>query len=323
MCVIAIKRMGVKMPDEKTLKTMWTNNPHGAGIMYARDGKVYIDKGYMDWTSFIGRIESLGDVTDTALVMHFRIATHGGVIPGNTHPFPVSENVDALSKLRQACKLGVAHNGIIPIEPRAGISDTMEYIATELAPLAKQNPKFYTDKNVLEEIGKRIESKIAILDGQGNIAYYGDFITETDGMIYSNDSYKPRCSAVYTYRDGSYYDWLKDDEDYYCSDNMCPPWDTGRKSVYLMYAGDCKEVLNRGIRDNKNRVMVDDISDLFVDSLGGVYVVDYDNGLAYKVNNYVVRGPNKTARKNKIYRLFKYNEGIRFEFGGDINLLPY
>ena len=65
MCVIAIKRAGIKMPDENTLKTMWTNNPHGAGIMYARGGKVYIDKGYMDWTSFIGRIESLGDVTET------------------------------------------------------------------------------------------------------------------------------------------------------------------------------------------------------------------------------------------------------------------
>lgn len=319
MCVIAIKRMGVKMPDENTLKTMWTNNPHGAGIMYARDGKVYIDKGYMDWTSFIGRIESLGDVTDTALVMHFRIATHGGVIPGNTHPFPVSDNVVALTKLRQACSLGVVHNGIIPIVPRDGISDTMEYIATELAPLAKQNPKFYMDKQVLAEIGKRIKSKITILDGKGTIAYYGDFITEEDGMIYSNNSYKPRVSAVYTYRDGSRYDWLEDDEYYDYSDKMCPPWDTGRKSVYLMNVPDLWNV--GGVVNKATGEAVGDAEDLWADSTGNVYTVDYNSGIAYMLSNLEISGLSPRARrKSSKFRLFKYNEGIRFEFGGQ---LPY
>lgn len=322
MCIIAIKCKGVDMPDEQTLKTMWTNNPHGAGIMYARDGRVCIDKGYMDWTSFYERIKSLGDTKDMAVVMHFRIATHGAVIPGNTHPFPVTNNVAFLTKLRLYCRLGVAHNGIIPITPREGISDTMEYIATELAPLSSKNPEWYKDKSTLETIGKRIQSKLAVLDGEGTISYYGDFITESDGMVYSNNSYKPRLSAVYTYRDNSRYDWLEGDDCYDFHDKMCPPWDTGRKSVWLMSVPDLWSV--GGVVNKATGEAVEDAEDLWADSVGNVYAIDYDTSVAYMLPSLELSGLSPRARrKSSKFRVFKSTEGFRFEFGGQLPYYPF
>lgn len=311
MCVIAIKKQGVEMPDEQTLKTMWTNNPHGAGLMYARNGRVYIDKGYMDWTSFHERIKSLGDLTDTALIMHFRIATHGGVVPGNTHPFPVSDNVGLLTKLRLACKVGVAHNGIIRcVQPREGISDTMEYIATKLVPLAKSDMDWYMDKRVLERIGHEIQSKLAVLDGDGIISYYGDFITDTDGMIYSNDSFRPRTYTHYVYRDAAPYDWRDGDID-------LPPWDTGRSSVWLIPAYDSLPVMRKGIEKTyPKQETIDDIEDLWVDRGGRVYGVDYDTAIAYRL-------PELRVRRLGKERCFEKGEGIRFEDGGNMYGYPF
>ena len=310
MCIIAIKSKGVDMPSEETLRTMWVNNPHGAGIMYANgDGRVYIDKGYMDWTSFIGRIHTLGKaekLKDMAIVMHFRIATHGGINPSNTHPFPVSSRIDALTKLRQACKVGVAHNGVIPITPRDGISDTMEFIASELAPLAERNPGWYKDEAVMAGIGHRIKSRLAVLDGHKTVSYYGDFITESDGMIYSNTSYKPRYTATHTYRtaiprkaeaEEPIVEWDSD-----------APWFTGLASVWLLPVDecDCGDILCG------NRIVAD-TEDLWCTPSGRVYGVDYDSGIAYRLENLAAtKAP-----------WFFHRDAIKFEDGGAMNAWPF
>ena len=45
MCIIAIKPIGIKMPNIKTIENCWYNNPDGAGFMYAKESNVYIEKG--------------------------------------------------------------------------------------------------------------------------------------------------------------------------------------------------------------------------------------------------------------------------------------
>ena len=40
MCIICAKPQGAKLPTEETLRAMFTHNPHGAGFMYARNGRV-------------------------------------------------------------------------------------------------------------------------------------------------------------------------------------------------------------------------------------------------------------------------------------------
>lgn len=98
MCIIAAKPAGVKMPSRDTIRTMWAGNPDGAGVMYAQDGKVRIDKGFMklsDLEAHLDKLERSLDLTATGVVLHFRITTHGGTCPENCHPFPLTDSSPA------------------------------------------------------------------------------------------------------------------------------------------------------------------------------------------------------------------------------------
>ena len=193
MCIIAAKPAGIKMPAIKTIENMWYRNHDGAGFMYAHDGAVHIEKGFMklaDFKSALAQVKESVDLDDVSVVMHFRIATHGGVLPANTHPFPVSTSIGALQKLKCKASLGAAHNGIISsVTPRKGISDTMEYIVSQLGPLYKGVPNFYENPHLMEMVENAIESKLALLTSTGALYTVGKFEAE-EGILYSNSSYK-------------------------------------------------------------------------------------------------------------------------------------
>ena len=53
MCIICVSKSGVRHPSDITLHAMFRRNPHGAGYMYARDGKVTIHKGFMNIEDFL------------------------------------------------------------------------------------------------------------------------------------------------------------------------------------------------------------------------------------------------------------------------------
>lgn len=205
MCIIAAKPAGVEMPSEATMFNMWSRNSDGAGFMYPAGGKVRIEKGFMTYEAFKSRLDEVGkiyDLTKTPLVMHFRITTHGGTKPENCHPFPITDSIGMLKKLRCETPIGIAHNGIINIMPRKDISDTMEYIASQLAPLYKAVPKFYKNKHLMQMVSNAIDSKMAFLLPNGKIYVIGDFI-ESDGIMYSNRSFEKTTS----FRDYVYYGW--------------------------------------------------------------------------------------------------------------------
>ena len=205
MCIIAAKAKGVAMPSDQTIENMWYGNPDGAGFMYAENGKVYIRKGFMEFDQFRKALDELAathDLTQLPLVMHFRITTHGGTKPANCHPFPITDSIGVLSKLDTKCRVGVAHNGVIDITPRKGISDTMEYIASQLAPLSRAFPEFYKNKHLIEMIYNATGSRLAFLARDGSIYTVGDFV-EDNGVLYSNTSYRYSRSL----RDFSY-GWL-------------------------------------------------------------------------------------------------------------------
>ena len=209
MCIIAAKAKGVKMPDRKTIRTMWYGNPDGAGVMYTRDGKVKIHKGFMTLTAlekFLDKLENELDLTETPVVMHFRITTHGGTKAENTHPFPVTDSIKRLKLTHCATNLGVAHNGIIDIKPRSyDISDTMEYIASQLAPLSRALPDFYKNRDAMQMIQNAIKSRMAFLTGEGEIYLTGDFV-EDNGVMYSNESFRGRFRYSWCYDEDR--DWF-------------------------------------------------------------------------------------------------------------------
>ena len=209
MCVIVAKPAGIAMPDTDKITDMWYTNPDGAGFMYAKDGTVYIRKGFMYLDDYLDAVEDLAkhnDLTNLPVVMHFRITTHGGTKPENCHPFPITDSVGVLSKLDSHTKLGVAHNGIIPITPRKDISDTMEYIISQLAPLHRAVPQFYKSKDLMQMIYNAVDSKLAFLTGKGEIYTVGDF-HEKDGIMYSNLNHEWLSPRGITYGYTSPYGW--------------------------------------------------------------------------------------------------------------------
>jgi predicted glutamine amidotransferase len=193
MCVIAVKNHGISLPKDDEIDAMWNTNPDGAGIMYLHNGKVYIEKGFMKLTDLKRALASLNerlDTKNTPMVLHFRITTHGGTSPHNTHPFPISNNTEHLKALDLTCSVGMVHNGIISSMDTTDktMSDTMVYIQDILSPLSMLNKTFYKNdfgKTLMEnQIGW---SKLAFLDKSGTISLVGDFKKDDKtGMLYSN-----------------------------------------------------------------------------------------------------------------------------------------
>jgi predicted glutamine amidotransferase len=261
MCIIAVKPAGVQMPDNKIFENCWYNNPDGAGFMYPKSGQVEIRKGFMKLKSFKKAVEQLKkelDIVTTPIVFHFRIGTSGGNIPENTHPFPVSEHLPLLQKIQCRAPLAVAHNGIINIETsKKDISDTMEYILSQLAPLYQLKKDFYRLEAGKKLVYNAIQSKMAFLDGAGRIETVGQF-EEDKGILYSNFSY---CSYI------NYKTWDLWDS-YLCKHDTTKKLLCWVDEGYIVNEkGDLKEGYN-----------------YLIDKKGSVYEYDYCDDICYRIN---------------------------------------
>ena len=73
MCIICVSKSGVRQPSDITLRAMFRRNPHGAGYMYARDGKVTIHKGFMNIEDFLAAVHAEQFTPQDSVVYHFRI----------------------------------------------------------------------------------------------------------------------------------------------------------------------------------------------------------------------------------------------------------
>ena len=201
MCIICVSEKGIEQPTQEKIRLMFEHNPHGAGYMYARNGRVTIHKGFMDCEEFLAQIAKERFTADDAVVYHFRISTQAGVNPEMTHPFPLSSEERYLKALDLECACGIAHNGIIPmttVRTKTTMSDTALFIR-DYIPHILRTPEDLHKPEVLAILKELIgSSKLAILDGSGYIAKVGYFIEEADGLYYSNTSYRPFTARTYT-----------------------------------------------------------------------------------------------------------------------------
>jgi len=284
MCIIAISKAGVPFPTEDTIENMWYANPDGAGIMYTNNsGKVVIDKGYMTLKEFKTRIEQLKeeiDVQKESVVLHFRIGTAGGNTPENIHPFLISKKVELLQSLYVQSDIGVVHNGIIHIDrPIQEISDTMEYIRSRLSYLYHRQKKFYKKERCMSKIAAEITSKMAFLLPDRGVYTVGSFITEKDGMIYSNTSYEDYIPKYFTLGGrgsaggyGSYGSGFFDSlyGDGYWND-YC-----GKPFMYYEELTPLEDDYYIVDHDTGNMYECSELGFFFVDASGNLYCLDYD-----------------------------------------------
>ena len=192
MCIICVSKSGVRQPGEATIRAMFLNNPHGAGYMVARGGRVQIHTGFMRLDEYLRAIRTERFTPQDSVVYHFRISTQAGVNPEMTHPFPLSNQPARLRQLDLRCRIGVAHNGIIRLtsDPNNDqYSDTAIFITDYLSHIIRRRADL-RDQRLLDEIFQIAQSKFAIMDSGGYIATVGKFIDER-GLLFSNASYLP------------------------------------------------------------------------------------------------------------------------------------
>lgn len=192
MCVICASRRGIAQPTESQLRAMFRHNPHGAGYMFARDGRVTIHKGFMTYSDFFRSVADENFTADDVVVYHFRISTQAGVCPTMTHPFPLTSDPEICELLDLSCDCGIAHNGIIratsdPKEKR--YSDTALFITRYLSHIIRSSDDL-RHPYLADMIYLMAQSKFAILGHDGYLLTVGEF-TEIDGNLYSNTHWQP------------------------------------------------------------------------------------------------------------------------------------
>ena len=205
MCIAIVKPLGKELPSKEILRTCWNNNPDGCGFMY-NDGKnVIIHKGFTKFKGFYKYLKKLDqqvDLKDKDVVLHFRIATSGGVNRECTHPFPVTKSITEMKKLDNVCEYGFAHNGIIQGYGSKDYSDTMEYISSIIANIHDLD----NSEELINALAYDNASRFAVLT-KDNFELGGKW-EEDKGLYYSNDTYKYDWSAYRSTKvSNSKFDW--------------------------------------------------------------------------------------------------------------------
>ena len=194
MCIIVAKRKGLELPTKEILKNCFNYNSDGAGIMFNDGNQVFIEKGFMDFNSFYSRLEALDkefNLVNSDLALHFRISTSGNVDQGNCHPYPISTETSQLRNLSLVTDIGMAHNGVIRKhipETRSILNDTQTFIKNFVYNMYSSNKEFLTVGANIKALEEEAGSKLCFIT-KDNMYIIGKFIEETNGILYSNDTY--------------------------------------------------------------------------------------------------------------------------------------
>ena len=94
------------------------------------------------------------------------------------------------------------HNGVLNDYVYGGLSDTQNFIKDFLYDVYYSNLKDNVKNKIIKS--ELNTSKLIILNANGSVNKYGDFIKDADGVYYSNASYKDR--YYYTSKNYCYYD---------------------------------------------------------------------------------------------------------------------
>lgn len=191
MCVILIASTQRVKRDEMEDAAAIHND--GAGI-------AWLDPKGRGWRYFKGtsknayeKVAKLAAVVQLPYMLHYRMASSGGISPKLAQPFPVSDSLKGTAGFMAS---GIAHNG--HWARGATMADTMSELDGKpwsdtrciAAMMAHRHPKKW-DKVIGKAAGK-----IVLMDKDGDMTLYGDFETE-DGIARSNDWHRHNYTTKY------------------------------------------------------------------------------------------------------------------------------
>ena len=286
MCIIAVKPIGEELMERRILENCFNYNSDGMGFMWNEDGEVHISKGYMNFEEGYRVLKELDrriNLKERGLVIHFRIATSGNVDMGACHPFAISNSDKTLRTLELTTDIGVAHNGIISayIPPKNSIlSDTQLFIKDYLYNIKEEIPNFLTNSNILFAIEKVVGSKLAFLDGEGNVTTVGKFIEE-DNYLFSNETYLDLTDLYKSWNTSYYYNDSPLDDEYDLSGECDRPLELDT----FLDVMDCLFIYDSGIElelDNGRTIICND-GIIGSDCVGFVYEIDYTTYSIHKL----------------------------------------
>ena len=179
MCIVVIKEMGKEFPSVEHIENCVDYNNDGFSLMWNEGGKV---KAYrtMNDAAFIKKYKRLRmqlDKDKVAMVIHCRIATHGSLGVNNTHCWTALNDT-----------IGFAHNGILSIHNYGDMTDSETFFRHIFVPIFKAKHSWRDAEYAINAVIGT--SKFAFLTSDGVVHHYGNYITETDGCLYSNTSYE-------------------------------------------------------------------------------------------------------------------------------------
>ena len=209
MCVIAVKPSGVEVDDlaKFWLQNCAAGNPDGAGIMYTDWENVHYHKGFMGPKALEKTLEYAEAIpSEYPVVFHYRIATHGQVNPGTTHPFPLFGDEGSVCATKGLASGALVHNGIISRMPKsAEFSDTQLLVKR-----INQIPNISVEQ--VPDILHLIGGGSYCVMSPTKVTLVGIF-EEDNGWYFSNMSYKFSHAPSWDMED-YYYDLLsrKDDD---------------------------------------------------------------------------------------------------------------
>lgn len=211
MCIAIAKPKGSPLPSRDILKICFKNNPDGSGYAFNRNGKNYVFKGFFTFGDFWRSIQKNKIKDEESAIIHFRVATHGGISKGTCHPFLICENFDWMRMSSCSYKGDVLiHNGQLNFNlEKKDISDSMNLAKImHKYDRSVENNRFFIEMALINNDVKKM-NRVAILNLNGDIELYGhkEPWKQIDGCFFSNESYLvtfSRTSTV-TYYDGYKY----------------------------------------------------------------------------------------------------------------------
>lgn len=223
MCIVIVKKLGVKFPPIENIENSCDNNPDGFAIAWATKNTLYNYR-TMSRKDFLKKCKEVFklDYKTTACVIHARIATHGTVVLENTHCW-----------IDKPTAMSFAHNGVLSIKNRGNMTDSETFFRDIFLPIYTTYGWNQAELAINACIGT---SKFAFLLANGDVRVFGNY-NELKGVMYSNTSYLARTTyygggtgRAYVYRE-SFWNPIEKKTVYRTTETDAE-WDAKKEDVY-------------------------------------------------------------------------------------------